>query len=99
VKETELNDATVPSLWLLYIIKTRSGKLYTGITTDFERRWRQHIGELSGGAKFFRSDPAACLVYQESHQDRAQASRREWHIKQLTRQQKLQLISQTEQVT
>jgi len=90
-----LTDTAAPSPWLLYIIKTQSGKLYTGITTDLQRRWRQHIGELSGGAKFFRSDPAACVVYREPHRDRTEASRREWHIKQLTRQQKLLLISQS----
>ena len=91
-----VNDVAPSPPWLLYIIKTRSGKLYTGITTDLERRWRQHVGELRGGAKFFRSDPAADLVYREPHLNRTEASRREWHIKQLTRQQKLLLIAQGE---
>jgi putative endonuclease len=93
-KNVVSKNTAAPPPWLLYIIKTQSGKLYTGITTNLQRRWRQHAGELRGGAKFFRSDPAACVVYREPHRDRAEASRREWHIKQLTRQQKLQLIGQ-----
>lgn len=76
--------------WYLYIIATVRGRLYTGITTDLERRFAQH---LSGkGAKFFRTDPPLRRVYCRVFSDRASASREEYRIKQLSRTQKLRLI-------
>lgn len=77
--------------WTLYIIEAENGHLYTGITTDLERRLNQHQSGR-GGAKFFHSSAAKQLVYQENHPDRATASRREAAIKKLSRQGKLQLI-------
>jgi putative endonuclease len=47
------------------------------------------------GAKFFRSDPPATLVYRELCPNRSEASKREAAIKQLTRKEKLALISAT----
>ena len=84
---------SVANSWWVYMVKTRSSKIYTGITTDIERRFRQHKGELKGGAKFFNSDPAVEIVYRETSKDRSSASRREAQIKKLTRQQKLQLVA------
>ncbi len=77
--------------WTLYIIEAENGYLYTGITTDLNRRLNQHHSGR-GGAKFFHSSPAKQLVYQETHPDRGSASRREAAIKKLSRQAKLQLI-------
>ena len=84
--------------WTLYIVEAENGHLYTGITTDLDRRLNQHQTKR-GGAKFFHSSAAKQLVYQEAHPDRASASRREAAIKKLTRQAKLQLIgNRTKQV-
>ena len=46
VVEEELSDVSAKKSrhWLVYMIETRSGKLYTGITTDLDRRFRQHSG-------------------------------------------------------
>jgi putative endonuclease len=79
--------------WWVYMVQTRSNKLYTGITTDVERRFRQHKGELKGGARFFYSDAAKAVVYREASENRSSASRREAEIKKLTRQQKLAMVS------
>lgn len=77
--------------WFVYIIEADNGKLYTGITTDLSRRFKQHQ-EHSGGARFFHTSPARKLVYHETHPDRSSASKREVAIKKLRRQQKLALI-------
>lgn len=82
------------SQWWVYMIKTQSGKLYTGISTDVARRFKEHRGELGAnkGAKFFRSDAALKVVYQEACVDRSTASKREAEIKKMQRYQKLQLV-------
>lgn len=73
------------STWYLYIIETDKGLLYTGITTDVQRRLREHRG-LEGknkGAKFFRGRYAQAVRYIESHKNRSEASKRESEIKKL----------------
>lgn len=81
------------SNWWVYMVRCQSGRLYTGITTDTARRFREHCGEGGRGARFFRSDPAEAMVYTEPADNRSQASRREAAIKKLLRPQKLALIA------
>ena len=78
--------------WWVYMVETVSGKLYTGITTDPQRRLDEHQNNPKLGARFFRSDPANAMVYRELHPDRASASKREAAIKKLSRKAKLDLI-------
>nr|WP_306800332.1 GIY-YIG nuclease family protein [Endozoicomonas sp. YOMI1] len=80
--------------WSVYIILASDSSLYTGITTDLERRWYQHCG--ARGARYFRGRKPQQLVYLESDHDRSSASRREAAIKKLTRPQKLSLLSSPE---
>ncbi|MCB2428112.1 GIY-YIG nuclease family protein [Methylophaga pinxianii] len=77
--------------WTLYIIQAANGHLYTGITTNLQRRLKQHQNH-NGGARFFRTSEAQKVVYQEQHPDRSSASRREAAIKKLSRRHKLILI-------
>lgn len=84
--------ASVEGGWWLYMITTASGKLYTGITTDVDRRFAEHVSDKVKGAKFFRSDAAKAVVYREACDDRSQASKREAVIKKMRRAEKLQLI-------
>ena len=79
--------------WFVYIIEAENGHLYTGITTDIERRFQQHQTK-TGGARFFHTSQAKKLVFQESHPDRSSASKREAAIKKLSRQAKIDLIQQ-----
>lgn len=79
--------------WYLYIIETRGGKLYTGITTDLERRFSQHA--TGKGARFFRSDPPLLFRFSEPYPSRGEASKAEYQTKQLTKIKKLQLIHST----
>lgn len=77
--------------WQVYIILCSDGSLYTGITTDLERRFAQH---LSGtGAKYFRGRAPLRLVYREGGHDRSSASRREAQIKSLPAAEKRRLIA------
>lgn len=78
--------------WFVYMIETKCGALYTGITTDPERRFLQHQGVQAGGAKYFRGRQAKALVYIESHVDRRAASKREYALKKLAREDKLALV-------
>jgi len=77
--------------WTLYIIETESGKYYTGITTDLERRFWEHCAGI--GAKYFRREVPHAIIYTEMHKDRSEASKREYEIKQFTKKQKIELVS------
>ncbi len=77
--------------WEVYIVQTTSGKLYTGITVDVERRFSEHA-ELRRGARFFRMSPPDSIVFRERHRNRAEATVRELEIKRMSRLQKLALI-------
>jgi putative endonuclease len=81
------------TVWFVYIIESEKGNLYTGITTDLERRFQEHLHSKAKGAKFFRTQKALRIVYQEHQKNRSLASKRESFIKKLTRKSKLKLIS------
>lgn len=80
--------------WFLYMIRTASGQLYTGISVDPLRRLRQHQGELKGGAKALRGKGPLQLVYQQAYADRSTASKAEYHLKQQSKAAKELLISE-----
>jgi len=81
------------SNWMVYIILCTDDSLYTGITTDIERRLLQH-NNLQG-AKYFRGRKPRILVYRESGHTRSTASKRELEIKRLSRCKKQQLLQST----
>lgn len=74
-----------------YILRCGDGSLYTGWTNDLEARLRAH--QSGQGCKYTRSHQPVELVYHEEHETKQAAMSREWHIKHLTRQQKLALIA------
>ncbi len=78
--------------WWVYMVQTQGGRLYTGITTDPARRFKEHCEGGRLGAKFFRTDPALSMVFVEAQLDRSAASKREFALKKLTRKQKMELI-------
>ena len=79
------------SSWFVYIIETQNNKLYTGITTDLEKRFEAHLNKPSG-AKFLKANPPKEIVYSEEVESKSVALKREIQIKKLTRDQKLKLI-------
>lgn len=79
--------------YTVYILECSDQTLYTGITTDISRRLREHNGELPGGAKYTQHRKPSRVVYREKAPSRSAASKREWVLKNLSRTQKLSLIS------
>lgn len=80
--------------WYLYILRCGDGTLYTGITTDVEKRLEVH--RSGKGAKYTRGRAPLELVYREVCGDHSDALKREIEIKKLTRQEKLLLIGALE---
>ena len=74
-----------------YVVTCADGSLYTGITTDAERRLHEH-NHTSRGAKYTRSRRPVTLTAVWPAPDRSTALREEARIKRLTRKQKLELI-------
>ena len=77
--------------WTVYIARCRDGSLYTGITTDPERRLVEH-NSGTGGA-YTRSKTPVVMVYRELAADRSGAQKRERAIKRLSRAQKEELVA------
>ena len=69
--------------WTVYLARCRDGTLYTGITTDPERRLAEH--NAGSGAAYTRTRLPVVLVYWEAASDRSSALRREHAIKGLSR--------------
>lgn len=80
--------------WQVYIILCSDGSLYTGISTDVERRFAEHAAGT--GAKYFRGRSPVRIVYAEAGHDRSSASRREHQIKQLRPEEKRRLLASAE---
>ena len=75
-----------------YILRCEDDTLYTGWTTDLEKRVETH--NLGKGAKYTRTRLPVELVYYEAFASKEEAMSREWHIKQLSRKDKLRLIQE-----
>lgn len=78
-------------MYYLYILKCADSTLYTGITTDLERRVKEHNSSKLG-AKYTAARRPVKLVYFQEFIDRAEASKQEYVIKRLSRIEKLKLI-------
>lgn len=78
--------------WLVYILRCADDSLYTGITTDLERRIGEHNTGTSTAARYTRARRPVTPVYVEGVADRATAARREAELKRLSRADKLAVI-------
>ena len=76
--------------WTVYVLRCRDGSLYTGATTDLDRRLAAH--RAGRGAAYTRSRRPLRLVFTERVPDRSAALRREAAIKRLPRRAKLALV-------
>lgn len=79
------------SVWKVYIVECADGSYYTGITTDTQRRLLEHNYSFKS-AKYTRSRRPVHLVYEESVDDRSIASKREYAIKRMKKEDKARLI-------
>ena len=76
--------------WVVYVLRCRTGHLYTGCTNDLERRVREH--NSGTGSRFTRSRRPVAVVYKEELPNRSEALRRERAIKGMRRREKLLLV-------
>lgn len=74
-----------------YIVRCSDDTLYTGWTTDLERRIRMHNEKK--GAKYTKNRVPVSLVYYETFETKQEAQKREYAIKRLSRSEKLKLIA------
>ncbi|OGN28184.1 MAG: hypothetical protein A3A33_02405 [Candidatus Yanofskybacteria bacterium RIFCSPLOWO2_01_FULL_49_25] len=77
-------------MYFLYILLCKDSSLYTGITTDLKRRFKEH--KSGKGSRYARSRGAKKIVYTERFKTRSAALKREFKIKKMDREQKLALI-------
>lgn len=80
----------IETIWSLYIVRNRLGSLYTGITTNVERRFQQH--QNGTGAKALKGKGPLLLAFYCQVGDRQRASQLEYQLKQLKKTQKEKLI-------
>ena len=82
------------TLWWLYLVRTADGSLYTGISTDVQRRFAEHENKdkKNKGAKALRGKAPLRLVFQIDVGNKTDALTLEYTVKQLSRAQKEELI-------
>ena len=73
-----------------YILECSDGTYYCGWTNDLEKRLSAHNN--GKGAKYTKARLPVKLIYYEEYETKEEAMSREWHIKQITRQEKENLI-------
>ena len=77
-------------MWYLYLVRCGDGSLYTGISTDVERRLEMHASNR--GARRLRGRGPLQLVFTHAVGDRSEASRVEYRVKRLSRDDKERLL-------
>ncbi len=82
------------SKWFLYVVECSDGSLYTGITTNIERRLNEHnYGDKA--AKYTRSRRPVKLVMSRACASRSEAASAEFKFKKLSRSKKMRVIAET----
>ncbi len=79
--------------WFVYIISNVKGHFYTGITTDIERRFKEHRSK-NKGAKFFKTGGPEKVVFKKQFPNRSEALKFEAIVKKLSRKKKELLINE-----
>lgn len=79
--------------YYLYILKCKDATLYTGITTDLERRLKEHNNSTLG-AKYTRGRRPVKLIYSQEFIDKSSALKEEGRIKKLSRLKKMELLQE-----
>ncbi len=82
----------IQKTWYVYFLRCNDNSLYTGITTDVNRRLHQH-NHTKLGAKYTRAKRPVTLVFIESAPDKSTASKREYQLRKLKKIQKERLVS------
>ena len=78
--------------WYLYLIRCRDNTLYTGISTDVDRRFEQHQSEGYAASKYLKGRGPLSLVFKEKLGSRSLALKVEHRVKRMTKARKEKLI-------
>ena len=81
-------NANSDDSWFVYLVRCSDGSFYAGVTTDLERRVRQHNGEIVGGANYTRARRPVALAWYEVCENRSVAQQREYSVRRLSRREK-----------
>lgn len=92
-KKASEKESVIATEWFLYMVEYADGRVYTGITTDVNRRFAEHSEGGIKGAKALRGKGPLKLVFQQQMLNRSTASIAESAIKKLSKKQKLLLIA------
>ncbi|MFT4547127.1 MAG: putative endonuclease [Pseudoalteromonas tetraodonis] len=87
-----LKEVMNESRWSVYIIRCGDGSLYTGIATDVERRFGEHVSQGSKAAKYLRGRLPLEIVYRREIGSRSEASKEELRIKRMGVKGKMSLV-------
>lgn len=83
-------DMNIEKIWFVYILRCSNNSLYTGITTNLERRFNEHL--KGTGAKYTRTFKPLKMVYFASFPSKSLAAKEEYRIKKLKKSEKELLI-------
>lgn len=78
-------------MYFVYILQCHDQSLYTGITTDLDRRVKEHNSSKLG-AKYTKARRPVKLVYSQQFANRSDASKEESRIKKLSRSEKIDFL-------
>lgn len=92
IEKRNNNRILKDSEWSLYMIKTRLNTLYTGISTDVDRRFKEHSGVSKRAARYLKGKGPLELVWQQPVGSKSEALILEYQVKKLNRRQKQSLI-------
>ena len=81
--------------WTLYMIRTKNGALYTGITQDVERRFAEHAAGRKKAAKYLRGRGPLKLVFRQKIGSRSQALKAEAAVRKMSKAEKEGMVKDT----
>ena len=87
-----MNQVVKAPAWHVYVVRTRDGALYTGVTTDVARRIVEHRAG-GRGARYLRCREPLEIVYRRRLGERSLALRVEWRLKRQPRADKLEIVA------
>lgn len=85
--------------YYVYMLRCTDGSLYTGITTDVTRRFAEHLAGGAAGAKYTKNHTPQKIAAVWQVENRSMASKLEWRLKHLTKQQKEALCEAPERLS
>jgi putative endonuclease len=88
-----MSRGVVARTWHVYIVRSRDGSLYTGVTTDVARRLAEHRAEDGRGARYLRGRAPLEIVYRRRLGERSLALRVEWRLKRRPRAVKEAIVA------